>query len=302
MSHSESSVKARHWCFTVNNPEQPLDWSAVKGVRYAVYQMESGESGTPHFQGYVEFSTQPRLAALKKILPTAHWEPRRGTRDQARAYCMKDESRLDGPWEFGNWISGQGARSDLATAIESAKQGGMKRLAEEHPVAYVKYHKGIQHLLNCLYPPKPRCPVIELTDQQKHILDLLDGDLVDRRIIWIWSDLSHTGKSTFFKYAKATRDVAIGRPSLRNTLMAYRGQKILWFNIEREVPLDSELISTLEAVSDADVLLSEKFDVCEKLVEAHIVVTTNRPPPHHRIPDRILEFHFDKVVGKNSEQ
>lgn len=40
------------------------------------------------------------LKAMKKHDPSAHFEVVR--RDNgASAYCMKEETRVDGPWEFG---------------------------------------------------------------------------------------------------------------------------------------------------------------------------------------------------------
>ena len=48
------------------------------------------------------FSGTKRLSGVKELTGTAaHWEPRRGTHQQAAAYCSKEETRIDGPWEVG---------------------------------------------------------------------------------------------------------------------------------------------------------------------------------------------------------
>jgi len=101
-----SEAPAKHWCATWNNPKDKYktDLALVAAtlhrrcdqIAYAVYQLEKGLRGTEHFQMYFEFGNKMRLSALKKILKTAHWEKRRGTREQARAYCMKDDSRVEG--------------------------------------------------------------------------------------------------------------------------------------------------------------------------------------------------------------
>jgi len=50
-----NTQRARFWCFTLNNPDGNLDVDlAIPAVRYAVWQLEVGEEGTEHFQGYLE--------------------------------------------------------------------------------------------------------------------------------------------------------------------------------------------------------------------------------------------------------
>lgn len=81
--------KSKNWCFRISNPtvlDSPLAWA---GVKYLVYQKEFGEQGTPHLQGYVIFNSEQRLAALKKLNSGAHWEPRRGSHEDASHYCKK---------------------------------------------------------------------------------------------------------------------------------------------------------------------------------------------------------------------
>lgn len=135
--------QSRSWCFTLNNPSGTPEWPDA--VRYAIYQLERGASGTPHYQGYVEFYGPTRLRSCRELMPTAHWEPRRGTRDEARDYCRKEDSRIEGPFEFGVWrTGGQGKRNDLATVKEKIDEGAdMCAIAEEHFSAFVRYNRGL---------------------------------------------------------------------------------------------------------------------------------------------------------------
>lgn len=43
---------------------------------------------------------------MKKIDSTAHWE---GAKDPhaSRAYCQKEDTRMEGPWEFGECNKGR---------------------------------------------------------------------------------------------------------------------------------------------------------------------------------------------------
>ena len=149
---AKKESQRRFWCFTSNTAEDPKLVQAIESglaafdssVRYIVFQKERGKDSTHnHFQGYVEFTRGYRLNGVKKrISETAHFEPRRATADKAIAYCKKEDTRVDGPWEFGVRSRGQGARSDLE-AFKDAIKGGKRRgdLYEEYPVAMGKYPK-----------------------------------------------------------------------------------------------------------------------------------------------------------------
>ncbi len=123
-----ANLRKNHWCFTLNNPtsvqyvKDRLD--EEDDARYWIFQMERGDENTLHAQGYVEFTDPQRLGAVKKVLRGAHWEGRRGTRDEARDYCRKLDSRLDppdGPYEGGDWrLEKRGRRTDLIRLREAA--------------------------------------------------------------------------------------------------------------------------------------------------------------------------------------
>lgn len=138
--------QSMYWVYTLNNPTIPTDWTGK--CKYAVYQNEVGESGTPHEQGYVEFDKNQRLSALKKILPTAHWAVRRGTQQQARDYCMStgahaDKPRVSGPFEYGVLTPPQqGKRNDIL-AVKEAIDSGMKYtdLIDKYFAQYARHDK-----------------------------------------------------------------------------------------------------------------------------------------------------------------
>lgn len=142
------------WCFTINNPtddDDPLQW---EGVKYCIYQEEKGDNDTKHYQGYVEWSKPKRLTAVKKINARAHWEPRKGTAEQAIAYCSKEDTRVDGPWEKGAKSAGPGFRTDIHQIGERIKQGErVSAIAGDHPGMYIQYGKGFHALASILNEP-----------------------------------------------------------------------------------------------------------------------------------------------------
>lgn len=104
---------SRRYCFTVNNPDPEHSNGELPSfdglpVRGCWWQAEVGElAGTLHLQGYVELLAPVRLSAMRRWLPTAHWEAARGTREQCIDYCSKEHSRVAGPWTLGDVAAGR---------------------------------------------------------------------------------------------------------------------------------------------------------------------------------------------------
>lgn len=124
-------MSCRGWVFTINNyteqDEQQLRLLGrtrdTEGLAYLVYGRETGASGTPHLQGYLEFETPQRLAKLQRLVsPRGHYERRRGSPKQAADYAKKDNDFE----EFGDCPvgPGQGKRTDLDTVREAIRDSG----------------------------------------------------------------------------------------------------------------------------------------------------------------------------------
>nr|WDW25890.1 MAG: replication-associated protein [Cressdnaviricota sp.] len=177
------------WCFTKFwDPAEPflpqefLQRVVNSGIAtYAVGQVEMApETGRLHLQGYLQLGVKNRLTWVKKHVDgDAHWEPTRGTPKEARDYCMKEETRVDGPWEFGD-ISISGKTRGLDRAVEMVKQRATDtEIAEEMPAVWVRHYKGLVELRRAL----------KITAEQR----------TEPPEIWILWGPSGTGKSRFAK-------------------------------------------------------------------------------------------------------
>lgn len=80
---------SRNWVFTLNNPTSNIDLSECQALKFLIATLEMGESGTIHYQGYLELTNSRKLPWLKTLIPQAHWEIRRGSRATATEYCLK---------------------------------------------------------------------------------------------------------------------------------------------------------------------------------------------------------------------
>lgn len=126
---------ARSWCFTLNNytaeeEESIRTWESE--IQYVVVGHEVGEAGTKHLQGAVNFKGTRRLAAVKKLLPRAHWEPMKAKGAEGFDYCKKDGDW----WDIGEY-KGQGKRSDLEIVYDAVqKKKSLASVAFEHHLGY----------------------------------------------------------------------------------------------------------------------------------------------------------------------
>lgn len=152
-----NGTRSKYWCFTKNNytPEDVSFCGTLfpERVSYVVIGREVGESGTRHLQGYLELPQRWRRSQVITMLPGAHIELRRGTGQQASDYCKKDGD-YD---EYGNLaVPAQGRRSDLQEVTEAIANGASKRkIAQDFPEQYVKYHKGLEKLIDIHQDLKP---------------------------------------------------------------------------------------------------------------------------------------------------
>lgn len=153
------SSRHRAWIFTDYAEEQPTSVP----FEYLVVQRERcPTTGRLHWQGYCVFSNPRTLGGVKKVLPKAHWEPRRGSHEDARDYCTKAETRVSGPFEYGS-PPAQGTRSDLGELCDAVARGASDReLAGCYPVQFLKFGTHISRLRMALMAPRHAKTVVAI--------------------------------------------------------------------------------------------------------------------------------------------
>ena len=147
-----------HWIFTCYEVNKSNEWENMDldgNIRYMVYQKEvAPKTGREHLQGYVEFHKAKRISQVQDALgvPGLYLDRRKGTRDEARGYCMKKDTRVPGttPTELGTWRkSKQGKRSDLDAVVKSIEAGATEReIALEFPRIYMRMSRGLKALIS----------------------------------------------------------------------------------------------------------------------------------------------------------
>lgn len=100
----------------------------------------------PHYQGYLELDTKVAFSTLHSYegLETAHFERRRGTQKQAIDYCMKEDSRMEGPYTWGVKKE-QGQRTDLEDMRRDLDDGlSLALVAKTHFPVWIKYPAAVK--------------------------------------------------------------------------------------------------------------------------------------------------------------
>ena len=166
---AQPNSASRFYVFTFNNPGT---WSAQrlweelffpKGATYMACQLERGQEGTPHFQGYVELERRTRYSTLQPPDDgqTIWFAKRRGTQQQAITYATKPDTREAGPWIFGepNPNCGRGQRNDireLAAAIRG--QTPFNTLVDDMGPTLARHLRFADRLRSITRPPLRRDP------------------------------------------------------------------------------------------------------------------------------------------------
>ena len=238
------NTKQRRYCFTINNPT--IDPSYDDSVlRYLVFGRETAPTtGTPHLQGYLESHQDVRITALHRIpgFESAHFLIARGTAEQNRTYCTKGGDFV----EFGAPSAGKGTRNDLTHVRDILKQQpnttGLKRILEEHPGDFIRYHRGINAALELMRPNPIPPPNIELREWQAELMDLIEEHEPHPRKIHFYIDpRGAAGKSFFARYLYSLKpdDTLILSNAKHDRLYAcYTGQTRVVFDMTRS--LDDE--------------------------------------------------------------
>lgn len=232
------------------------------------------------------------MSYLKAIFgdSTVHFEGRRGSRQQARAYCMKEDSRAEGavPVEIGDWTGPEErARTDLVQAREVIQASESWNAVVNNPeiIKTVARHRNWAREVYENRPQVVEPPEIELRPWEEEVLEIIDGDPIKRLVVWIWSEESGTGKSTFFDYCCHHYNVLPGTDYV-NTLYAYDGQSVIWFDLTRDESYSTVPYHAIEKFSNGGFHLSSKYVSVRKHVSCHVVVTANFEPNEQKLPGR----------------
>lgn len=284
--------------------------------QYFVYQIEMcPTTKREHVQGYLELKKQVAFNQVKLMFSPAivHLEQRRAkTNTKAIEYCTKSDTRLRGPWHFGEATDMNGASRNpidwlaIRNKLWTFETWTSVMRSDDPDIVRALGHKSAHckelYLAKPVNTPEPQ---ITLRKWQKKVLTMLEEKPVKRRIIWIWSEASGTGKTTFFDYCSAKYEVIPGA-DWANTLFVYDGQPITWFDRTRAQQWDdkgvNDFYSMLERLSNSTIHTSTKYQPVRKFISCHVVVTANCKPDETRLPGRCVTILAKTTAEEEAEE
>lgn len=280
--------KSRRICFTLNNPtddEQQALVDFLDGDRcvYGVFGKETGDSGTPHLQGFLILTSPQRFSFLhSRISPRLHLETTRGTSQQASDYCKKDGDFE----EFGEFPNQQGRRSDIEQFVQYVSDAdhhpSEREIARAFPSLYMRYRSSLLDLVEHLRP-EPQFPVGgSLREWQRVLGENLSLPPDDRSIMFYVDETGGMGKSYFVRYCFTAfpgqvQALSVGkRDDL--TFAIDTSKTIFLFDVPR-LGMEFFQYSVVEKLKD-QILFSAKYASRTKFLPSpvHVVVFCNEFP------------------------
>lgn len=196
---AKTLYNGKYWCFTENDPLSITGLlecfqgheSFNDGISYIMGQVEVGEKGRAHFQGYCEMKKKQRISTMKKkVSPTAHFERRKGTQSEAIVYCRKEKGRVDGPYEYGTkTLVTPRQRTDLLKIkkmLDAGQTPATIAKGDDHFATVIRNYKAFEWYMRsvCLKNPirQGSTPVKVIlligetaTGKTRHVIENFDG-------------------------------------------------------------------------------------------------------------------------------
>lgn len=197
-------------CYRIFTEEERETVFNHPDVQYAQFQLEEcPTSKRLHLQGWMQLKTQLRIESIQRIFlgEKIHVEAIRGTPEDNQIYTSKEESKIDGPWTYGE-MKNPGQRTDIRTVLQHVSSGGDVASAlaiEDFPIdTYVRNYRFFENT-HLILRNQPR----------RH----------KSRVIYLWGPTG-TGKSAR-AYSAGAKDVQI---STSGFIMGYEHDDVVVFD------------------------------------------------------------------------
>nr|UNR78476.1 replication-associated protein [Banana bunchy top virus associated alphasatellite 4] len=274
----------RNWVFTLNFTGETPILSFGEETQYACWQHEKVDHD--HLQGVIQLKKKTRLNGAKRLIGgNPHLEPMRGSITEAKAYCTKEQSRIAGPWEFGEMLLKGSNRRKLAELLDDPDNEINEPQKYRRAMAKSAMDESRKLAEEYDFPH-------ELRSWQKTLISFLEEEPDDRTIYWVYGPNGGEGKTQFGKHLGLKKGWTY-LPGGELKDMMYLYSKELKNHVVIDFPRctkDFVSYKFLEMVKNRTVY-SYKYEPIGSIVsnKVHVVVLCNFLPEEEKISgDRLI--------------
>ncbi|MBW3986171.1 hypothetical protein HHB58_11165 [Neisseria meningitidis] len=276
-------MSAANWVFTLNFAGEVPLLSFDERVQYASWQHE--RVSHDHLQGVIQLKKKSRMTTVKEIIGgNPHLEKMKGTIDEASRYTQKEQSRVAGPWSYGELLKKGSHKRKIMELIEDPENEIEEPQKYRRAMAWSAMKESQELASREGFPH-------QLYSWQNTVLSLLEKDPDDRTIIWVYGPDGNNGKSQFGKFLGLKKDY-LYLPGGKTQDMTYMLMKNPKAHVVLDIPrCNSEYLNYqfMELIKNRTIF-SYKYEPVGCIVnnKIHVLVLTNVLPDYEKISqDRI---------------
>ncbi|QBO55998.1 replication-associated protein [Parsley severe stunt alphasatellite 3] len=273
-----------NWVFTRNFQGVLPLLSFDERVQYASWQHERGSHD--HIQGVIQLKKKARLNTVKQLIGgNPHLEKMRGTIEEASAYVQKEDTRVAGPWSFGEMLKkGSNKRSLMEKYKEDPET---MELEDPGKARRCRSRLAMEEFKETYEGPELSRP------WQLELCERLKTSPNDRNILWVYGPHGAEGKTLYAKqllkegffYTRGGKRVDVTYAYIMDPT------RHVVFDIPRD---QQEFInySLIEMFKDR-IIQSDKYEPCTVpcINNIHVVVFANMLPD----PTKISEDRYEII-------
>ena len=214
---ARATTQKSRWCFTYHNYDRGVNYKHyfrndnfnIKRIVWGYEQ--TGDNQIPHLQGYCEFNRSVRLAFVRRILDTAHWEGAIGSATANYLYCTKSQN-FDSIGNFSKEAA-CGAEStklhvtEIIKGLLNGKTSLQTMLSKEYASQHIYYDKIIRKIKEVR---SMRELFLEWSQKRLRVWQYVVLKRVltqgDRIVTWIYDERGNNGKSFLANYLSILYD------------------------------------------------------------------------------------------------
>lgn len=259
------------------------------GIKYMIYGVETGATGTPHLQCYFQ-ANHDKFDRFKRYFGrTVHLEKQRADSAQARDYCKKD-----GDWcEYGAYehirASERGKRTDLEKVHTMIREGkSYDEIVFESFGTVAKYDRFIKDQIQerdykaQVTSLKQRFAASSLRSWQQELMDKINGEPDPRKIMWYWDSAGNTGKSWMTTFLAANHGACVLKGGKKADMAYVFGSKptrVVVFDLARTTEKFLDACYSIAEDMKNGVVCSTKYNCRTVLCDIpHVVFFANFEP------------------------